>query len=257
MKQPLRNSFQRSLLLGSCALWLFCASWNAAAQEKQDNWSFDFNPYLWVAEINLETTLPSIPSSSPDVDRFDTKISAGAMFSAQARYKSVGLLVDFAWLRLDTEALNPGPAFSAVDLKSDFIHSTLGLTYSLPLQGRLHADVLAGARLWHVSENLEFKSGVLPGFDASGNKTWADPVIGADLRYDLSKSWYADVKGTVGGFGVAADLAYEVFGGFGYRITDWCSVTAGYRYLHEDYSRDRFAFNLDAHGFLVGFGFHF
>ena len=257
MNQPLRHSFQRNLVWGSCALWLLCASWGAKAQEKRDNWSFDFSPYLWVAGVDLETSLPSVPSSTPGVDRFDTKIGAGAMFGAQAHYKSLGLLVDFAWLRLDTEALHPGPAFSAVDLKSDFIHSTLALTYSLPLQGRFHADLLAGARLWHVNEDLRFEGGALPGFAASGDKTWVDPIIGADLRYDLSKSWYADVKGTVGGFGVAADIAYEVFGGVGYRITDWCSVTAGYRYLHEDYSRDRFGFNLDAHGFLLGFGFHF
>lgn len=111
--------------------------------------------------------------------------------------------------------------------------------------------------LWWVNEDLEFKSGTLPGFKSSGDKTWVDPVIGAGLSYDLSKRWSLVTKGTVGGFGVSTDLAWEVFGGVSYRFTDWCSATAGYRYLHEDYSRDRFNFNLDAQGFLLGFGFHF
>jgi opacity protein-like surface antigen len=65
------------------------------------------------------------------------------------------------------------------------------------------------------------------------------------------------VKGLVGGFGVSADIAGEAFAGVSCRFTDWCSATLGYRYLHEEYSRGDFAFNLDTHGFLLGFGFHF
>jgi hypothetical protein len=49
----------------------------------------------------------------------------------------------------------------------------------------------------------------------------------------------------------------KISAGASYRITKWCSATAGYRYLHEEYSRDRFTSNLDAHGVLVGVGFHF
>ncbi|MCJ7551361.1 MAG: hypothetical protein MUQ30_16935, partial [Anaerolineae bacterium] len=220
-----------------------------------EDWSFDVNPYLWVAGVDAATSRP--PSTLPAVDRFDTRISAGAMVAAQARYRSVGLLLDFAWLQLDTEALHPGPAFSAVDLKSDFIHTTTALTYRLPLRGKLQTDVLAGARLWYVNEDLEFESGVLPGFEFSGDETWVDPVIGAELRYDLSTRWSLLAKGIVGGFGVSADTAWEVFGGVSYRIADWCSATAGYRGLHEEYSRDHFTFDLDAQGFLVGFSLRF
>ena len=128
--------------------------------------SLDVTPYLWVASVDAETSLPSVPPSTPpEASRFDIRIAAGAMLAAQARYRSVGLFVDFAWLRLDSEASEPGPAFSAVDLKSDFIHSTAALTYTLPLKGKLHADALAGARLWNVSEDLEFKSGALAGLN--------------------------------------------------------------------------------------------
>ena len=226
-----------------------------ALAEETSRCSIDVTPYLWVASIGVETGRP--PSTPPAVDRYETKISAGAMLAAQARNQSVGLFVDFAWLRLNTEALNPGPAFSAANLRSDFIHTTAALTYRLPLRGKLHADVLAGARLWYVSEDLAFQSGALPGFKFNRDKTWVDPLIGADLRYDLSGRWSIEAKGTVGGFGVSADFVAEVFAGASYRMTDWCSATVGYRYLHEKYDRDAFAFNLDAQGFLLGFGFHF
>jgi len=230
----------------------------AAVADATNHWSVDAVPYLWLASVDVRTSLPDLPPSTPSgVDRFDTRISAGAMLTAQARYRSVGLFVDFAWLRLDSEAREPGPAFSAVDLKSDFIHSTAALIYILPLKGKLHADALAGARLWNVSEDLEFKSGALPGFKTSGDKTWVDPVIGADLRYDLSRRWSVVTKGTMGGFGVSSDIAWEVFSGASYRFNDWCSGILGYRYLREEYDREGFTLNLNAHGFLLGVGFHF
>jgi len=229
-----------------------------AGHTSAQDWSFDVTPYLWVAGLDVETSLPDMPSAAPaSADRFDTKICAGVMLAAQAHYQSVGLFLDFAWLRLDTEGINPGPAFSAVGLKSDFIHTTAALTYSLPLHGKFHAEVLAGARLWNVNENLEFHSGVLPGFKSSGEQTWVDPVIGADLCYDLSRRWYLVAKGTVGGFGVSSDIAWEVFSGVGYRFTDWCSAIVGYRYLHEEYDRSFYKLNLDAQGFLLGVNFHF
>jgi opacity protein-like surface antigen len=226
----------------------------ASLKATASDWSFDVSPYLWVASVDVETSLPSTPSG---VDRFETRISGGAMLAAQARYRSVGLFVDFAWLRLDTEAINPGPAFSVADLQSDFIHTTVALTYSLPLRGKFHVDVLAGGRLWYVSEDLEAQGGVLPGFNASADKTWVDPIIGADLRYELSKRWSLVAKGTVGGFGVSSDIAWEVFSGASYRFNDCCSLTFGYRYLHEEYSHSGLALDLGAHGFLLGVGFHF
>ena len=144
-----------------------------------------------------------------------------------------------------------------MNLRSDFIHTTAALSYSLPLTGRLQADILAGARLWNVNEDLTFHSGLLPGFAASGDKTWVDPIVGADLRYDLSRRWFMEAKGTVGGFGVSADIAEEAFAGIGYRFTRSCSATIAYRYLHEEYTREHFNLSLEAHGFLLGFGFHF
>lgn len=221
------------------------------------DWSFEVTPYLWLAHVGLDTSLPSLPSGSSDVARFESKIRAGAMITAQARYRSVGVLADFAWLRLDTEATDPGPAYSEVNLRSDFIHSTVALTYQLPLKGKFHAEGLAGARLWHVANDFAAAAGVLPGFDGSNDKTWVDPMIGANLRYDLSQRWSAEVKGLVGGFGVAADIAAEVYGGVSYRFTDHCSALLGYRYLHEEYDRGGFAFDMDAHGCVIGVGFRF
>lgn len=222
-----------------------------------NEWSFTAAPYLWVASIELDSSLPSQPPTGPGVERFDTKITAGAMLSAQVRYRSAGLFMDFAWLRLTTDALSPGPVYGDVSLRSDFIHSTAALTYQLPLEGKLHAELLAGARLWHVANDFEGTSGLLPGFNASSDKTWVDPMVGASLSCDLGRRWSAGAKGLIGGFGVSADIAGEAFAGVSYHFTDRCVATLGYRYLHEKYDRSNFTFNMDTHGFLLGVSFHF
>jgi hypothetical protein len=146
----------------------------------QDNWSFAIAPYLWVAFVDVETSVPQA-GTPPTVEKFDTHISGAFMLTAQARYRSVGLLVDFNWLRLDTESLNPGTLYSGVDLQSDYIYTTAALTYALPLHGKFHMEVEVGARIWYVATDF-VKSGVLPGFESSNSETWVDPLVGANLR---------------------------------------------------------------------------
>ena len=231
----------------------------AAGTAAAGDWSFDATPYLWVAGLDLATSRP--PSEPAGVDRYDSRIAAGSMFAGEARYRSFGLFVDCAWLRLDTAAIQPGPLFSYLNLRSDFVHTTCALTYRLPLEGtlkgKLHVEALAGARIWYVANDFSSGAGAIPGLAAATDQAWADPLVGAEVRYDLTRVWSLAVKGTVGGFGLGATMAWEAFGGVSYRFTDWCSATLGYRFLHEDYNRDRSTFNLDAHGFLLGVGFHF
>ena len=249
----MKNQHTRNFRLALLAAGLLFPTLGVVAQETKP-WSLDVTPYLWVAGVEVQTGLPSTPST---VDRFNTRISGGAMLGLEARYESVGLFVDFAWLRLDTTAKNPGPLYSAVDLRSDIIHSTAALSYRVPMSGKWHADLLAGARLWNVNEDLEFHPGVLGGFGASGGQTWVDPMVGADLRYDLGANWFLVAKGLVGGFGTTSAIDGEAFGGVGYQFNETCSAILGYRYLHEEHHGNNFKFNLDAQGFLLGFGFHF
>jgi hypothetical protein len=233
----------------------------ALADESPDNWSFDVTPYVWLANIDVRTKFANAAASplTPRTDSidFDTSISAAAMVAAQVHYRSFGLLLDFVWLRLDSESKDFDPAFSGVNLTSDFIRATPALTYSLPFHDKFHADLLAGVRVWHANEDLNFKTGTMPGFDASAEKTWVVPVVGANLSYDFSKRWYVTTKGSVGGFGDTSSLDWEVLGAVGFRVTDWCSTLLGYRYMHEDHSDGGFGLHLEARGFVLGANFHF
>lgn len=236
--------------------------------EETNDWAFTIAPYLWVASVSAEASVPNMGSvSSPggldlagmassSVQEFDTKISGGAMLAAGVRYRSFGLLADFNWLRLDTESVNTGTLYSSVNLRSDFIYSTAALSYELPLRGKFHAEALAGVRVWNVSTDFEAEGSALPGFESSNNQTWVSGLVGANLRYDLTRHWLLLARGTVGGFSNSS-IQWDVFGGVGYQFNDWCMATLGYRYLHEDYSKDDFTFNAKAHGALLGVVFRF
>jgi hypothetical protein len=160
----------------------------------------------------------------------------------EVQYRSVGVLAAFNWLQLDTKSVNSGPLDTSVNLKSDYIYSTAALTYSLPLEGKFHAEVLAGARIWNVSSDFTFNGVRDRSLDSSNSKTWVDPILGANLRYDLTRHWLLLVRGTVGGF-ANNDLGYDVFAGPGYQFASWGLVTVGYRYLHQEYSHSDFNFN--------------
>ena len=220
----------------------------------KQNWFFDITPYLWVPTANVETSLPSTPSG---VDQFATRISAGAMLAAQARYRALGLFVDFDWVELNSVALYPNPAFSEVNLRSDFFHTTVAATYQLADGDKFHAGLLAGAVIWHVNEELNFSPGVLPGFESSYNNTWADPVVGGNIRYDLTRHWNLTTRDMVGGFGVGSQILVDVFGGVGYRFNKSWSTALGYRYLYEEYDRSGFKLNLDLQGAILGVSFSF
>ena len=223
----------------------------------EEKWSFEVAPYLWVANLGVETSLPQLgPGTSPNVQRFDTRLSGGLLLAAQARYGPVGVLVDVNWLQLSTESLHPGPLYSSVDLRTDYSYTTAALTYALPLRGKFHAEVLAGARVWYVASDFKLNSGLLPGRESSTSETWVDGLVGLNLRYDLTRHWLLLTRGTVGGF-AGSDIQWDVFAGGGYQFTDWGMVTLGYRYLRQEYNQGKFTCNADAQGFLLGVVFKF
>jgi len=254
--------------VGAVALLFALVSDKCIAQATDTNtqatsdWSFDVVPYLWLASFDGNGTFATAgvpPGTSVNSDsKFSTHISAAAMLMGQIRYREFGLLLDGAWAQLKTEGSDAAGGFSTVDIKTDIAYGTAALSYRLPqCCQKLNADVYAGARIWHVKNELDFQTGLAPVLSVDGSRTFYDPVLGAKLRYDFTQHWYAVVMGDAGGFGAGADLEWNAFGGVGYQFTETFSATIGYRYMHVDYSKDDFKIDANVQGFLIGLGFHF
>jgi hypothetical protein len=242
-------------LLGSV---LFCALFAGRLRAADDGWSFELSPYLWVASAQVDSSLPNLPPSTPpDEPHFKSKITGALMVAGEVRRGSFGLFMDYDWLRLNTESTHPGPAFSAVNLRTDTTQFTAALTYRLATNADWQVELLAGARFWNVNGDVEFKPGILPGFTRSADYSWTDGNVGAAVSYTINESWYATGRVFAGGFGAGSTGMVDALGGVGYRFSPQGSVLLGFRYLREDFERDHFTWNLSATGVLLGFNFRF
>src|SRR5262245_47696691 len=74
---------------------------------------------------------------------------------------------------------------------------------------------------------------------------WFDPYVGLHTRYNFNKTFYTAVRGEVGGFGVGADLMWQVEGVLGINLTRNIFTELGYRALAADFEKnDNFTFDI-------------
>ncbi len=91
----------------------------------------------------------------------------------------------------------------------------------------------------------------------SRNDFWFDPYVGLRTRYNFNKTYYTAVRGEIGGFGVGADLMWEVEAAFGINLTRSIFTEIGYRALGGNYENDNFRFDTVMHGPQITTGITF
>lgn len=86
---------------------------------------------------------------------------------------------------------------------------------------------------------------------------WFDPYVGLHTRYNFNKTLYTAVRGEVGGFGVGADLMWQVEGVLGINLTRNIFTELGYRALSADFEKGDFTFDVVLHGPQITTGITF
>lgn len=86
---------------------------------------------------------------------------------------------------------------------------------------------------------------------------WFDPYVGLRSRYNFNKTYYTAVRGEVGGFGVGADLMWEVETVVGINLTHCIFTEIGYRALGGNFEEKDFKFDVVAHGPQITTGITF
>jgi len=86
---------------------------------------------------------------------------------------------------------------------------------------------------------------------------WFDPYVGLRGRYNFNKTFYTAVRGEIGGFGVGADLMWEVEAVVGVNLTRNIFTEVGYRALGADYEKDGLLFDTVMHGPQITTGITF
>ena len=82
----------------------------------------------------------------------------------------------------------------------------------------------------------------------SRDDSWFDPYVGLRTRYNFNKTYYTAVRGEIGGFGVGADLMWEVEAALGINLTRSIFTEVGYRALGADYEDGGLLFDAVMHG---------
>jgi len=137
----------------------------------------------------------------------------------------------------------------------DFIHIKV-----VALQARIDALHLVGdARRAAVSRivsavQAQIADELAATLDTKFNQTisrddyFFDPYVGLYGRYDFNRTYYTALRGQIGGFGVGADLMWQVEGVIGVNLHHNIFTEIGYRALGINYENNRLLFNMVLHG---------
>lgn len=122
-------------------------------------------------------------------------------------------------------------------------------------------DVLAGARFWHISNDVM----VTASHVSAGSRTashresfgWVDPMVGMRAFAPLTEKLSLQAQADIGGFGVGSDLTWSVLATANYVVTDHFSVSAGYKGLKVDYDRNGHVYDTTLSGPVLGVTYRF
>src|SRR5215472_15479921 len=109
----------------------------------------------------------------------------------------------------------------------------------------------------HIANQLKFTLNRELSQTISRDDGWFDPYVGLHTRYNFNKTFYTAVRGEVGGFGVGADLMWQVEGVLGINLTRNIFTELGYRALSADFKNDDFTFDVVLHGPQITTGITF
>jgi hypothetical protein len=221
-----------------------------------DKWEFQFVPYLWFAslkgQVGIGDRVADVDADFGDI--FD-RLNFGFMAAFEARKNKLGLFTDLLYLKVSAENATPGTLFSSVKLTQKVFMLEEAVAYRLLEKNGSSVDAMAGIRFWHLNTRLLFTPGISPEVEADRSKNWVDGLGGLRGRAYVSKSIFVFGRGDVGGGG--SDLTYQLLGGAGLTWRERFSFLLAYRYLHVNYDRDNFLFDVGIKGPAIGFGIKF
>ena len=226
-------------------------------------WTFTIAPYLWAAGLSGDIGLFGREPVEVDMSFSDIldDLKFAGMVVSEAHNGSFGVFTDISYVKTKAdESIRRDvlgvPAELSASVETDSFAATLMGEFRIVDEENMSLDVMAGGRLWSVSNDisaqLQAGGAELAEFSGDDGDTWVDPMVGAKTRIDTGSPLYFTAWGMIGGFGVSSDLAWDVMGGVGYQWSDWFSTVAGYRALGVDYENDGFVYDVVQQGFFLG-----
>jgi hypothetical protein len=273
-----RGSFAGIVGLASACILAGIAPSPARAAAAADDWQWNATVYLWLPSLGGETSFPPDgggPAIDVTADAILDSLEFAFMGAFEGRRGPWGLATDVIYLDLGqtkkgTREFSVGEVGLPADVSADL---KLGLTgwlwtlegsYEVVQQNGLSVNVLAGARMLDLQEdlhwNLDGNISSLPVIDSSGSadagETQWDAIVGVKGRvtFGADRQWFVPYYLDVGAG--ESDLTWQGMAGLGYSF-DAIDVTGVWRYLDYDLGDSTPIKSIDFNGAALGVTFRF
>lgn len=244
----------RKLLIGTI---LALVTGSAAAQSAKAS-EFTLAPYLWNA--GFDGTIGASGGGGGRVDAdfsglVDAMEVSGLMLYADWRRDRWSVFGDWTHVKVTSDTGSPlGLLYAGVngEIKGNIVQGAVG--YRVFGDGTSGVYVFGGVRYYDLEARLDLLPRVLAGRSVSGSDNWADAIVGARWRGQLSRNWVASLYGDVGAGG--SDSTWQVAANIGYEF-EWGSILGGWRHLVVDYDSGALKIDAALSGPFVGARFRF
>jgi hypothetical protein len=237
-----------------CLAVLGLASPGDAAEKADGGWNYVLAPYFLApnmsGDVSVHGVIVNVDASPSDV--FD-RLQAGGMLYYEMYDAHWAVSIDALYMDLEQDGSSPLGTYSTGVKQTGVITS---------VYRRLSPWIDVGAGLQLNIFNVDLtRSGTIVDVEKSGALSWADPFVATRLTVPGTSRWRLAVVGTVGGFGVGSDLAWQVHPMVGFRASKTLELNVAYRAMNMDYSagseaRD-FKYDVTTFGPEAGLSFHF
>ena len=234
-----------------------------------DKWQVEVTPYFWAAALRGDVMVKGLDSkinmSFLDLVQY---LDVGGMAHMEAWKGNWGIFTDGMYMKLSATGDATGQRVGLIggNVKIEEWIVELGGFYRVgqwtPDERKVTLDVLGGGRYWDLKGTLNFSAPTIGfAFDKSGSKDWVDPFIGLRMTANLTRDFYFQARGDIGGFGVGSDFSWNASGVFGYSFTPSANAWLGYRAMMVNYESgsgfSQFKYDVTMYGPMMGVGFRF
>ncbi len=182
-----------------------------------------------------------------------------AMLAGEYRTGRWGVLADLAYVAVSVEAerdfIARAPGFSSAEVKSRTLNATATGFYRFYENGGFSADILAGARVWSASTDVDLSIAGVVSLSRGTERAWVDPVAGLRLRVNLGNGFGLSSYGDIGAG--SSRLTWQFRETIDYSFNENWSVSVGYRHLAVDYRSASYVFNTALSGPIMGVSYKF
>jgi opacity protein-like surface antigen len=223
---------------------------------------FRITPFFWAAGLNGTIgTRRNLPAVDVDIEFHEIlrNLDFAAMLAGEYRSGAWGFLADLTYVAIsverDRDLVARAPGFTSAALSSKTFTATATGFYRFFDNGTVSADLLAGARVWSISTDLDLQlAGVLP-VSASSTQTWIDPVGGVRIHANLGNGFGLSAYGDIGA--ASSRLTWQLRATIDYAFNENWSASIGYRHLAVDYRRGGFVYDTSLSGPIAGVSYRF